>query len=291
MLCTTGGVEAADEGTIIELSHRAFANGEASGHWVSCSKSMENFNPEEAGRRAAEVAVKALNPKQVEAGKYDVILAPMIFANLVSEMAMFASAFYVDAGISFLAGKLQQEVASKVFTMVDDPTAEDALFAVRFDDEGVPTKRTPIVENGVLKTYLHNSKTAKKMNAELTGHAGYVVPHPWNVYVKPGTVEEEKLLEKLDKGLYLTNSWYHRYQNFRTGDFSAILRDGAFYVENGEIKYPVKGGRISDNMIRLFSNIETLGDRTYLIKWWEVPIPVYVPAALVRDVNITKAVK
>ncbi|MEM2058571.1 MAG: metallopeptidase TldD-related protein, partial [Thermoproteota archaeon] len=87
----------------------------------------------------------------------------------------------------------------------------------------------------------------------------------------------------------LTNSWYTRHQNYKTGDFSTVIRDGAFYVEDGEIKHPVKGLRISDNLQRIISNIEELSDKLYGVLWWEVTIPTYVPTAIIRNVRITKA--
>jgi len=288
-LVSSTGLNLQEEFAAITLNHRAFASPEATGQWVSCSTSLEGFNPYEAGRKAGEIARMSLNPVLIEEGVYDVYMEPLIFANIMNEVAGFASGFLVQIEMSFLTGKIGEKIGSEKITVVDDPTIPGGLGEKVFDDEGIPTQRTVIIENGVLRNYLHNSRTAKVAGASSTGNAGIISPHPWNIVVEPGNVKEENMMQKLGKGLYLTNSWYQRYQNYRTGDFSTIVRDGAFYVEDGEIKHPVKGCRISDNLQRILSNIEELSDKLYPIKWWEVEVPTYVPAAIIRNVKITRA--
>lgn len=288
-LATSTGLNAEEKTSLITLNHRSFASHDATGQWVSCSTSLEEFNPWETGSRAGEIAVKSMNPKPVVEGTYDVYLGPMILANIISEVARFSSGFLVQINMSFLAGKMNEKVGSQEVTLVDDPTMPGCLGEKVFDDEGVPTQKTMIIEGGILKNYLHNSRTAKVASSKSTGNAGIISPHPWNIILNPGRCKEEDMLQNLGKGLYLTNSWYQRYQNYRTGDFSTIIRDGAFYVEDGEIKHPVKGCRISDNLQRMLMNVEALSDRLYPIKWWEVEVPTYVPTAIIRNVRITKA--
>lgn len=290
-LNTSTGIYATDEIWRIELSNRAFADSDATGHWVSCASSLDHFNPEEVGRISAELAKMSVNAKSIEPGKYDTLLGPMIFANLVSDYGSAASAFAVDSGFSFFVNKLGQKVASETFTLIDDGTLTSPIITRRFDDEGLPTRKNIIVENGILKTYLHNTRTGAKYKTESTGNAGWISPHAWSYIVKSGDLKEEDAIKELRKGIYVTNSWYHRYQNYIQGDFSAILRDAAFYVENGEIKYPIKGLRLSDNMLRLFTNIQALGNKQHMIMWWEVQTPTLVPVAIVKDVNYTKSVK
>lgn len=288
-LATSTGLNVEEKASLITLNHRAFASPDATGQWASCSTSLEDFNPWEAGSRAGEIAVKSMNPKPAVEGTYDVYMGPMILANIINEVARFASGFLIQINTSFLAGKMNEKVGSQDVTLVDDPTMPGCLGEKIFDDEGVPTQRTTIIEKGTLKNYLHNSRTAKVASSKSTGNAGIISPHPWNIFLSPGLYKEDEMLQRLGKGLYLTNSWYQRYQNYRTGDFSTIIRDGAFYVEDGEIKHPVKGCRISDNLQRMLMNVEALSDRLYPIKWWEVEVPTYVPTAVIRNVKITKA--
>ncbi|MEM1547413.1 MAG: TldD/PmbA family protein [Thermoproteota archaeon] len=288
-LVSSTGLSLQEGASSIILNHRAFANPEATGQWVSCSTTLRDFDPYDAGRRAGEIAKMSLNPVLIDEGTYDVYMGPLIFANIMSEVAGFSSGFLVQIEMSFLTGRLGEKVGSEELTIIDDPTMPQGLGEKVFDDEGIPTQRTVIIEKGFLKNYLHNSRTAKVAGASSTGNAGIIYPHPWNIVVKPGSVKEEDMVQKLGKGLYLTNCWYTRYQNYRTGDFSTIVRDGAFYVEDGEVKRAVKGCRISDNLQRIISNIEALSNRLYPIKWWEVEVPTYVPAAIIRNVNITRA--
>jgi predicted Zn-dependent protease len=105
----------------------------------------------------------ALNPVEGEPGTYECLLGPMTFAHLVEQLGVWSSAFYVDAEMSFLTGLLGQEAASREFTLYDDPTLAGTYGAAPFDAEGVPTRRNTVFENGVLKTYLHNTATAQEI--------------------------------------------------------------------------------------------------------------------------------
>ncbi|MEM2320404.1 MAG: TldD/PmbA family protein [Candidatus Bathyarchaeia archaeon] len=287
-LATSSEVYASQEGAGLELSIRAFASEIATGHFLSIAGKPEDFNPEEAGRVAGEIAKIADNPAPGEPGKYMALLEPMIFAILANQTGILSSAFLVDAGQSFLVDKIGEEVASKKLTLIDDPTLAGSIGAKAFDDEGVPTKRKAIIENGVLKTYLHNSITARKFGVETTGNAGIIVPIPWNLVIEPGDKSFEDLLSQIDDGIYVTNAWYLRYQNYRTGDFSMLPRDGMFRVKRGEIVSPVRELRISDNMLRVLQNIIDLGRSRTWVKWWEVEVPSLVPHTLISELNFTK---
>ena len=289
VLATSGGAQGTQEKTNLEISVRAFTSEISSGHFVSISQREEEFNPGEAGRIAGEIAVAALNPAPGEPGKYTALLGPLVFADFVNQVGMLSSAFLVDIGQSFLVGKIGSEVASEKFTLLDDPTLSGSYGVRAFDDEGVPTRRNKIVDGGVLETYLHNSTTAKKFKTETTGNAGLIVPRPWNLVVEPGDKTFEELLSEIDRGIYVTNDWYLRYQNYRTGDFSTIPRDGLFVIEDGRIEKSVRELRISDNMIRIFKNIRGLSESRFWIKWWEVGIPTLTPYAVVEDLNFTKS--
>ncbi|MEM2896153.1 MAG: TldD/PmbA family protein [Candidatus Bathyarchaeia archaeon] len=284
---SSGGASGKDRLNSMEIVVRAFVNDEASGQGVSCSRTEKDFNPVKASLEASEIAKLTLNPVKVTPGKYDVILGPCICANLMDEVMASASAFNVDAGLSFFSEKIGSKVADEKFTLIDNPTLPDGINSRKFDDEGVPTRKTTVIEDGVLKTYLHNSMTAKKFNVSTTGNAGWIAPNPWNIVVEKGEFSKEELFEALKNGLYLTNNWYTRFHNYMSGDFSTVCRDGAFKVIDGKIAQSLKGVRISDNMPRILKNIFAISNERYWIKWWEVPIPVLTPFILIKDVNIT----
>jgi len=289
ILATSGNVHASQERGSLEISVRAFTSDVSSGHFVSISGDEENFDPSEAGRTAGRIAVAALNPKSGKPGKFTALLGPLVFADLISQVGTVSSAFLVDIGRSFLADKIGSQVACNKLSLIDDPTIADSYGARAFDEEGVPTRRNIIIEKGILKGYLHNSATAKKYGVETTGNAGLISPHPWNLIVEPGEKSFEEILAEIDMGIYVTNDWYLRYQNYRTGDFSTIPRDGMFLIRNGTLSSSIRELRISDNMLRILKNIQEISRMRTWIKWWEVDVPTLTPYAVVKDLNFTKS--
>src|SRR4030067_2701455 len=180
-LGTSGGVKSRQNGSSIELSIRAFLSEDASGNGISCSRTVRAFDAEKAGRRAGQVAKMAKSPVGIEAGEYRVLLGPYIFANLLNDVIHSASAFSVDAGLSFFPIELMgKRVASDHLTVYDDGTIPAGLNSRTFDDEGVPVQRTPVVRKGFLTSLLHNTMTAKKHKTNTTGNAGWIAPSPWN---------------------------------------------------------------------------------------------------------------
>jgi PmbA protein len=125
---------------------------------------------------------------------------------------------------------------------------------------------------------------------ETTGNAGLVFPSPWNVEVEPGNMRKDELFKEVKRGLYLTNTWYTRFQNYAKGDFSTIPRDGIFLIEKGEIKQSLKDLRISDNVQTMLNNIVAFSKERQHVHWWgEVDPPSLSPYALIKDVHITKS--
>ncbi|MEA1994360.1 MAG: TldD/PmbA family protein [Euryarchaeota archaeon] len=277
---------AKDETTSIEFSIRVFLEDLVSGHRVNVARDLSNFDPASAAREASALAKMYRNPKGGTVGQYDLILDPLFFGSMVNYTLGSASAFNVEAGMSFFKDKIGEKVAPEFFTMID---TGEGLYARRFDDEGASTGENKIIENGVYKTYLHNTSTAHRFETETTGNAGLVAPGSWNFEIEPGNRSKEELFEDFT-GLYLTNTWYTRFQNRMTGDFSTIPRDAIFYYENGEIRESWKDIRVSDNMLNLYKNIAALSRERQMVKWWyEVEEPGIAPYVLVKDVNITQS--
>ncbi len=287
-ILTSGNATGQDKRTKILLNVRAFS-GDASGHGLSCSSNLKNFNPYEAGKEAGEYAKASINPNPWEEGVYDLITLPTVTADIIQHVGSFASAFAVDSGLSFLADKINQKVSVNDFTLRDYGVIEGGFDGRGFDDEGFPTRENVIIEEGVLKTYLHNSTTAKKFGTSSTGNAGIIDPHPWNLVVDPGSMSIDDMIREVKKGVMVTNNWYTRFQNLRTGEYSTIPRDAAFLIENGKIKHPVVGLRISDSLPRQLANITAISKERRWIKWWEVSVPTLAPSMLIKSVVITKA--
>jgi PmbA protein len=288
-LVSSEGPVGIDKRSAIELSIRAFSEREASGHGVECSSTLRDFKPGRAGRKAGEIARLARGPKVGEEGVYDIVFDPLIMGSLLATWASMASAFYVMVKMSAFVDKLGQKVAPEIVTLKDD-AAQYSLANRVFDDEGAPTRENVIIDRGILKTYLHNNSTAKMFKTETTGNAGLVVPTPWNVEMEPGDAKKEELFKEVKRGLYLTNTWYTRFQNYAKGDFSTIPRDGIFLIEKGETKQSLKDIRISDNILNMLNNIALISKERQHVHWWgEADPPSLAPYVLIKNVHITKS--
>jgi len=200
--------------------------------------------------------------------------------------------------MSFFVNKLGERVASEVLSIYDEPHRPGAGMS-GFDDEGAPTRRTLAIEKGTLKTYLHTTSTARKSGTESTGNAmsggsyfaplGSIIPGPWQAYAEPGKRSMDDIISEIDRGLYIANTWYTRFQDKLRGDFSTIPRGGIFYIEDGEIKEAWSGIRISENVLHMLKNIRELSSEIIPADWWGETMRTFVPYALIDDVRITKA--
>jgi PmbA protein len=289
-LLTSSGVEASDRGTHLYMSLRAFSKKDASGHCMTNSRVLSKFNVEDPATRAADTAKQALNPQPGVPGNYDILFEPLPFSNFLCQVSEASSIFNVESGLSCLTNQLGQKVGSDAVSLYDDATLPNAFGAVSFDAEGVPAQRTPILEAGIMKSYLHNTSTARRHNTKSTGNAGIVSPAAFNVVFKNGNLNKEEMLHGMKRGLVVTNVWYTRFQNYSTGDFSTIPRDGMFLVEDGKITGPVRELRISDNVLRMLKNVADVGNNSERVFGWEVETPVETPSVVVRDVRVTKSV-
>ncbi len=287
-ILSTTGAEGYDESSGYDLNVRAFGGG-SYGQGMSCASRIASLEPERAGAAAGSIVRLSRTTVPWSAGRHDVCLSPIIGANLAERLGNAFSAFSVETGMSCLANRLGDRALSEGLNMIDDASDPRNLGSRGFDDEGQPTRCNRLVENGVISTYLHNSSTARRFKASTTGNAGWIAPGPWNLSVGAGRIAEGDLLEELGRGIMVISNWYTRFQNYGTGDFSTICRDGAFLVEKGEIKGAIKGARISDNLIRVFNSVRGTGAGRQWVHWWEVHTPVLMPSVIVSGVNLTKA--
>jgi len=287
-LASSEGPEGQDERSAIELSIRAFAERDESGHGVECNSSLKGFNPARAGEKAGEIAKMAKNPKAGKTGKFDIIFEPLFWGSMLGAYGMMGSAFFVLTKMSVFADKMGQKVGPAIVTIRDNPGKYSVNNRV-FDDEGAPVKETVFIDKGVLKTYFHNTSTAKLFKTQTTGHAGLVQPMPWSLEMDAGDMTRDEMFEDTKSGLYVTNTWYTRFQNYATGDFSTIPRDGIFLIENGEIKESWKEIRLSDNILNLLANIAGISKERMHVHWWgEADPPSLSPYVLARNIQITR---
>lgn len=288
-LSTSSGASLYEDSTGFQTYLRAFAEPSGSGQWSTCSTRLDLRSIEETALTAAKYAVESRYREKVEVGRYDVIMSPMVFGNLLELTMHMASAFNVLMGLSmFMNKKPGDKVASDKLRVFDEPRNTELPRATSFDDEGVPTYNKAVIDGGIFKTLLHNSKTASKMSATTTGNAGWISPAPWNITVNRGDYSLDEMISEVKRGILVTNNWYTRLQNYVEGVFSTVSRDAVFLIENGKISKSIEKIRIADRLPSILNNIEALGKNVYNIMWWEVTIPSKLPYVLIKDVNVTK---
>lgn len=193
------------------------------------------------------------------------VIENLAFSSLLGAMSNIFSAEAVQKNISKLKGKLNESVASSIVTLVDDPFLKDGLANSSFDDEGVPTSYKEIIQDGVLKTYLYNLKTAYKDGVSSTGNGikgsykGTVGISSFNLYIKPSSKSFDKMIENIKEGIFITDfAGLHSGLNTISGDFS--LAGEGFYIKDGKIDRPLNQITISGNFFDLLKNIKDIGN-------------------------------
>ncbi len=291
-ILSSRGAEAKSNSTAFDFNIRSFVDEKSSGYGSTVGRLSSKLDFEGAGKEAGKIAKMSTGGVNGEPGKYNVIFSPKVGANIVGATPEVANPFSVEIGQSWLKDKIGEKIGPDFISVYDDALLPNGLGSKIFDDEGHPTGRSLIVEDGVLKGFIHNTSTAKKAGTTSTGNAGLVAPENSNIFFEPGEHSFEELLEitKDKPTLFITNTWYTRFTSYTDGIFSSIPRDGMFLVEKGEISQPVRELRISDTMPNIFKNIKAMSKENKQIKKWEPPsYPIFIPYILIEDINITAA--
>ncbi len=230
----------------------------------------EELDPVKIGREAGQKAIRMLGAKTIPSARMPVVMDPYIVTNFLGVLQNVFSGEAVLKGKSFLKGKEGQQVANPLVTIIDDGTMPGRLGSSPFDGEGVPTSATPLIEDGKLMGFLHNSYTAKKFGLTSTGNAvrGSYKGTPevgiTNLYLKPGPVSPEDIIKEIKKGLYITDVMGMHTANPISGDFS--LGASGLLIENGEMTRPVRGVAMAGNLKDLLLDIDMVGnDLTFYV--------------------------
>jgi len=236
-------------------------------YWFSAARTVKKLeSPEEIGQEAARRTLKRLGARQVKTQKAPVIFSPEIAKSIVGNIFEAANGDSIYRNASFLSGLLGEQVAGENITVVDDGTLIfDGIggFGTRpFDGEGLPTRRTVLVERGVLKSYVMNTYTARKLGMQSTGNASRgLAGNPGigagNFYLEPGTLTPEQIVGDVKSGLYVTETMGFGV-NLVTGDYSQGA--SGMWIENGEMAFPVEEITIAGNLKDMYKNIVAIGN-------------------------------
>jgi PmbA protein len=247
----------------LTVSPVASQNGEMQrDSWYTTARRRRALEDAEAvGRTAAARALRRLGARKVKTTEVPIIFDPDTAASLIRSIAGAASGPSLYRRASFLLDRLGSRVASPAVTIVDDGLIEAALGSRPFDGEGLPTRRTAIVRDGVLETYLLDTYSARKLGLTSTHHASRdgagVSVGTTNLMLLPGADTPEALIRSVQSGLYVTELIGFGV-NGVTGDYSR----GAvgLWIENGQLAYPVEEVTVAGNLLEMFQRIEGIGN-------------------------------
>lgn len=251
--------------------------------------SLKDFNWKEIAAKAAENAASAIGAESVPSGKYNVVFTGRAFAQLLTTYDSVFSAEATQKGMSLLKDKEGEKIAADIVTIIDDPLYQDSPVKRTFDGEGVATYKKNVIEDGTLKTLLHNLSTAAKAGVKSTGngqkasYASNVGVGPFIFYLKPVLGTREELLKEVGEGICIKEvSGLHAGANPITGDFS-LLAEG-FRFEKGQRTKPVKNITVSGNFFEVLKQVERVGTDLEFIR--AMGGKCGSPSVLVRNMTI-----
>jgi len=232
-------------------------------YWYDIRRKLSEMNsPEEIGVTAARRTLRKLGSRSVPTQSVPVVLESNIARDLLGDIFIAASGESIFRKASFLVGQLGEQIATERLTIIDDGLILRGLGSRPFDAEGLPTRRTVVIRNGVLESYLLNSYTARKLGLKSTGNAGRGLSgapgvEAGNLYVEAGTHSPDEIIKSVSKGLLITELLGFGV-NIVTGDYSRSA--GGIWIENGELTFPVQGVTIAGNLKEMLNSIEMIGN-------------------------------
>ena len=246
--------------------------------WSSSKRHFKDLErPEEIAKKAVERTVRQIGPRKVRTQNVPVIFEPTQTAWLMGFLFGCVTGTAVYQKATFLEGKLGQRIGNDRITVVDDALLPGELGSHPFDSDGLPCRRTMVVEKGVLKNYLCNHYAARKLGLQSTGSADGGGVGPANFFLEKGAATPEAIIAGTKKGLLLIRTLGHGL-NSVTGDISR----GAFglWIEDGAVAYPVSEVTISGNLGRVLESVEAVGSDL------EFHSPVTGPTVKVAEMTV-----
>ena len=231
-------------------------------YWYTLARGFDGLEPpEQVGRIAAQRALRRLNPVKVETQRVPVVFEPGAARTLLENLFEAVHGMSIYRHESFLAGKLGEKVASESVSVVDDGTIPGLFGASPFDDEGVPSRRTVVIERGVLKSYLLNTYAARKLGMKTTGNAsrgltGNAGIGHGNFFVEAGVQSPERILAGVSNGFYVTELMGFGV-NVVTGDYSRGA--AGLWIRGGELAFAVSEVTIAGNLKDMLPALEAVG--------------------------------
>lgn len=297
----TNGLTCNDKATYISATLNTdsnFGNFPVSGIGQASCRTLKNFSPERIGDDAKRMCVDSINPQKCESEFYSIIFEPYS----VGEMLAFVFSTNFNLKVysekrSCFSNKLGQEIAVQNFTLMDDPHAPEGIGSKLFDEEGLATKPTPLIENGVLKNLYSDLYNSFKENTEPSGNGARLgspmgrsadpipTPSPHNLRVTSGKQTVDEIIKDTKKGLVVGRLWYTYPVNPIKGDFSCTARSGIQIIKEGQIIQPAKPVRIVHNLALFLKNISAITKEERNVLQW-ASLPSITPSIRVERIRV-----
>jgi predicted Zn-dependent protease len=258
-------------------------DGRGSG-WVKRSaRDVAKFDAREAADIAIEKALRSVDAKAIEPGRYTVVMEPSATSDLLTFMIGGFNARMADEGRSFLSKQGgQNRLGDKLFdqqvNIWTDPWDKDVP-VLPWDGNMLPRERIHLVKDGRINALNYSQYWAKQKNQRAIGSAG-------NIIMGGTDRSTEELIASTKKGVLVTRTWYIRMVDPQSVLVTGLTRDGTFYIENGKVKYPIKNFRFNESPVTMLNNIEEIG-KPLVIGGDEANYSMLIPAMKVRDFNFT----
>lgn len=266
-VATSSGVRAETESAVCYLATFVMA-GEAAetqtAFWYSVGRSVDELDVDEVADKAVNRAVRMLGAKQPSSRRLTVVLEPFVTAQFLSLIGSTLTGEAVLKGYSPFGDRVGESIGAPAVTLVEDPTDPDAFGASQYDDEGLASRRVPLVDNGVLRGFVHNSYTGLRSGQGSTGSASRAgLSAPVGVGCRalaltPGTMSADEVIASVGDGLLVQNvKGLHSGVNPISGDFSAGAE--GLLIKDGQIAEPVREITIASTLQRMLQDVVAIG--------------------------------
>ncbi len=306
-IMNSNGVDISEKGTYWEMELMAIAESSLDRREGSDSSAGYSFSEidnttSSLSNHAVDMAVRSLDGQKIEADSYEIILSAMSVSTFLGWLGYLTYPQNQERNMTLLRDKIGEQIASPLVTLGHDPLRVASPVSGAYDDEGVPTYDVRLIEAGVFKEIPLDTFYATQFQTDSNG-TGYriqagsgmtmypgqlyqsePVPLLPATYMQKGDSTVEEMISSTKKGIYLDFLHYAYVTNGGTGDYTGILRQGTFLINNGEITHPIKKCRLSDNIIDMAKNIEMVGPSRMAGHWRDMR---HVPPVKISKVNIT----
>jgi len=235
----------------------------SSGYADRAATNTADIDFDALGKEACDRAIRSADPRDLEPGEYEVVLEPYAVAEMIDYLAWVSfGAVAFQEGRSFMAERMSQKVTGPAISILDDGR-DPSCFPLPFDFEGVPRQVLPLIEHGVARGVVWDSYTAARQGVPNTGHAlpapNPMGPLPGHLHLTPGDKSLEELVGSIERGLWVSRFHYVNVLRPLETIITGMTRDGAWWVEGGEVKYPVKNLRFTQNVLEALDSVQGIG--------------------------------